>query len=132
MKEFDFITVHDRDTNNLVILNIKYIYRITVEEEETVILFNYDNDMCSLEIKETPDKILNKLKEKGYNNFIKLHDIKNYPEILNMNYIAVISKDDDKISCKFCDHYYTTDVEVIEKLEKIQEMIKNLSSKNLS
>lgn len=128
MNEFDFITVHDRDTNNLVIINIKYIYRITVEEYEKkpIIIFNYDNDKYSLEMKETPDKVLNKIKEKGYKNFIKLHDTANYPEILNMNYIAVISKDDDKICCKFCDHYYTADVEVIEKLEKIEEIIKNL------
>lgn len=128
MKEFDFITVHDRDTNNIVIINIKYIYRITVEEYEkkSIIIFNYDNDKYSMEIKETPDKILNNIKEKGYKNFIKLHDTANYPEILNLNYITTISKDDDKISCKFCDHYYTADVEVIEKLEKIEEIIKNL------
>ena len=38
MKQNDFITVHDEDNNDIIIINIKYIYRITVHEAEPIII----------------------------------------------------------------------------------------------
>lgn len=129
MKQNDFITVHDEDNNDIIIINIKYIYRITVHETEPIIIYNYDNDNnpLLLHIKETPDKLYNKLKDKGYINFIKLHDEDNYPEIINLNYISSFMKDDDHVECKFNDDYYTEAIPVIEKIEKIEEIVNNLN-----
>lgn len=127
MKQNDFITVHDED-NDIILINIKYIYRITVQDEkDSIIIYNYDNDNSLLHIKETPDKLYNKLKDKGYINFIKLHDENNYPEIINLNYISIFMKDDDHVECKFNDDYYTNAIPVIEKIEKIEEIINNLN-----
>lgn len=127
MKQNDFITVHDED-NDIIIINIKNIYRITVQDEkEPIIIYNYDNGELLLHIKETPDKLYNKLKDKGYINFIKLHDENNYPEIINLNYISSFMKDDDHVECKFNDDYYTEAIPVIEKIEKIEEIVNNLN-----
>ncbi len=90
-----FLKLHSKEDNSVIIIRINKISIVCTEDKVTTVYFDDDN-IDSITVNETPEKIYQNIIDFGNTDFLKLHsNDDNSVMIVNTDIISVISQTEE-------------------------------------
>lgn len=91
----NFLKLHSKEDNSVIIIRINKISIVCVEDKVTTVYFD-DENIDSITVNETPEKIYQNIIDLDNTNFLKLHsNDDNSVMIVNTDIISVISQTEE-------------------------------------
>lgn len=95
MSNNKFLKLHSKEDNSVIIMRINKISIVCVEDKVTTVYFD-DENIDSITVNETPEKIYQNIIDFGNTDFLKLHsNDDNSVMIVNTDIISVISQTEE-------------------------------------